>query len=66
MTSYAATTSDATNTVTATAEDNEATVEIKVNNSSHTSGQAATWDAGVNTVVVTVTNGEHSGPMLWS
>lgn len=60
VTSYAATTSDATNTVTATAEDNEATVEIKVNNSSHTSGQAATWDAGVNTVVVTVTNGEHS------
>lgn len=60
VTSYAATTSDASNTVTATAEDNEATVVIKVNNASHTSGQAATWDSGVNTVVVTVTNGEHS------
>ena len=53
---YTATTSNATNTVSAAAADNDATVAIKVNNESHTSGQSATWDTGANTVVVTVTN----------
>lgn len=53
---YTATTSNATNTVSATAAESGATVDIKVNNESHTSGQSATWESGTNTVVVTVTN----------
>ena len=56
-TAYTATTTNATNTITAVAEDAEATVAITVNGSAHTSGQAATWEAGENTVVVVVTKG---------
>lgn len=55
---YTVTTANATNAVTATANDEDATVAILVNGASHTSGQAATWNEGTNTVVITVTNGE--------
>ena len=54
MTSYTAETSNATNTVTATGAD-DAEVEITVNDTAHTSGTAATWEEGENTVTVTVT-----------
>ena len=50
---YTAETSDATNAVTATASDG-ASVVLLVNGSSHTSGEAATWTTGTNTVVAIV------------
>lgn len=56
-TAYTAATTNSTNTVTATAEDAEATVAITVNDSEHTSGQAATWVTGENTVSIVVTKG---------
>lgn len=60
VTEYTTTTSNATNTITATATDSEATVAITVNGDAVESGSAATWSAGENTVVVTVTNGTSS------
>ncbi len=54
---YAAATTDATNTVTAVAKDGEATIAIKVNDAVHANGTAATWEAGANTVDITVTSG---------
>ena len=55
---YTVTTTASTNAVTATATDTtNATVAIKVNGATHTSGQSATWQDGKNTVEVTVTNG---------
>lgn len=56
VTSYAVTTTNATDTVTATATDNEATVVIKNGSDTVTSGTAATWEAGANALTVTVTN----------
>ena len=53
ITNYTATTTDATNAVTATAADS-ASVTLLVNGSSHTSGEAATWNSGTNTVVAIV------------
>lgn len=55
VTAYTATTSNATNAVTATAE--VGTAEIKVGDAPLESGKAATWASGENTVTVTVTNG---------
>ncbi len=52
-TSYSVTTSNASDTVSATAA-NGATAAIKVNGSNHTSGSAATWNSGTNTVQVIV------------
>ena len=52
-TSYTVTTSNASDTVSATAA-NGATAAIKVNGSNHTSGSAATWNVGSNTVQVIV------------
>lgn len=60
VTSYTATTENNTNTVTATAKDEDATVSIKVNGTAITSGSAATWITGANTVEVKVTNGDYS------
>jgi len=57
---YTATTTDATNTITAVAKDGEAEIEILVNGNPHTNGTAATWDAGENTVEITVTSGTES------
>lgn len=55
MLAYTATTSNATNTITATAA--EGTVAITVNGAPHTSGTAASWQVGENVVEITVTNG---------
>ena len=54
---YTAATTNATNTITATAVDAQAEVAITVNGSAHTNGQAATWETGDNVVRVVVTNG---------
>jgi len=56
-TAYTATTSNATNTVTAVANAQGATVAITVNGTAIQSGGTATWVSGENTVLVTVTNG---------
>ena len=60
VTSYTVATENNTNTVTATAKDEDATVSIKANDTAITSGSAATWNAGANTVEVKVTNGDYS------
>lgn len=58
--SYTAATSNATNTIIATATDSEATVAIDVDGTTVASGSAATWASGTNTVTITVTNGSDS------
>lgn len=50
---YAAATTNDSDVVTATGADS-ATVTITVNGSSHTSGEAASWETGENIVVITV------------
>lgn len=60
VTEYTATTTNATNTITATAADEDATVAITANDTPVVSGQAATWEEGENTVEVVVTNGTAS------
>lgn len=57
VTEYEVTTSAATNKITATPEDESATVEILVGETEIDSGDSATWSAGENTVTITVTNG---------
>lgn len=57
-TAYTVTTSAATNKITATPEDEGATVEILVGETEIDSGASATWSAGENTVTITVTNGD--------
>ena len=57
VTEYTATTTNATNTITATPEDDEAEVSILNGETPVTNGSAATWQEGANTVTVTVTNG---------
>ena len=57
VTNYAATTSNATNTITATPAAAGATVAITVNGTPVQSGSAATWETGENTVQIVVTNG---------
>lgn len=58
VTKYTASTTNATNTITATPEDEDATVTILNGETPVTNGQAATWTDGANTVTVTVKNGE--------
>lgn len=58
VTQYSATTTNATNNVTATTKDNGATVVIKNGSTTVESGSAATWVAGDNVVTVKVTNGD--------
>ena len=53
VTEYTASTTNATNNITASGETGT-TVEIKVNGSTHTSGEAASWTTGTNTVTITV------------
>ena len=53
VTSYTATTTNATNTISATGDDG-ADVAITVNGSEHSSGSAATWETGENTVTIMV------------
>ena len=54
---YTAETANGTNTITATAADEEAEVSITVNGTAVTSGTSATWRDGQNVVSVVVTNG---------
>lgn len=56
-TEYTATTANATNTVTATPEDEGATVTILNGETPVPNGTAATWVEGDNTLTVTVKNG---------
>lgn len=60
VTSYTASTTSATNTVSATKEDSAATLVITVNGNSLTNASSATWETGANTVVITVTKGTSS------
>lgn len=57
VTTYAATTTNATNTVTAKAEDPRAAIEIKNGETVVANGTAAAWSTGANTLTVKVTNG---------
>lgn len=54
---YTTTTTNATNTVTATPKDDAATVTIRNGNTVVNSGESATWQTGANIVTVTVENG---------
>ena len=56
-TSYTATTTNATNTITATPVDNTATVEISCNGNDYESGDAISWVTGENEVEITVSKG---------
>lgn len=59
ITDYTASTTDTTNVITATPTDmTNAAVAITVNGNSLTSGTAATWKTGANSVVVIVTNAD--------
>lgn len=60
VTEYTAATSNATNTITATLNDNTADVVITVNGDSLTNGGSASWETGENTVNITVTKGTSS------
>lgn len=57
---YTATTSNATNKVTAVAEDSAATISIINGDTAVESGTAATWVDGENKLSVTVQNGTKS------
>lgn len=57
---YTAATSNATNTITATLNDNTADAVITVNGDSLTNGGSASWETGENTVNITVTKGTSS------
>lgn len=52
MTEYTATTTNATNTITAAAGD-DVEITITLNGDPFTNGTAATWTEGENTVVIT-------------
>lgn len=57
VTSYTLDTTTATEAITAIAADDDATIAITVGGDAHVNGADATWDTGVNTVLITVTNG---------
>ena len=54
---YTANTTNATNTITATPEDEKAAVTILNGETPVNNGAAATWAEGANTVTITVKNG---------
>lgn len=56
-TEYTANTTNATNTITATPEDDDATITIMNGETPVENGTAATWVEGPNTVTITVKNG---------
>ena len=60
ITSYTASTTNATNTVTATAEDSGATITITNGSTPVTNGGSATWADGENTLTIAVANGTAS------
>ena len=55
--SYTATTTNATNVVTATAEHDDSAVVITCGDATYNSGDSITWEEGTNTVEIKVTNG---------
>ena len=55
--SYTTETTNATNTVTAAAADENASIVITVGETTVVNGQAATWASGANTLSIVVTNG---------
>lgn len=55
ITSYTATTSNATNTINAIPADAGASIQVKVGDEEIDNGSAATWAAGANTVTINVT-----------
>lgn len=57
MVSYTANTTNQTNTITATPEDEDAEVTILNGETPVENGTAATWQEGANTVTITVKNG---------
>ena len=57
VTGYTATTTNATNTISATGDDG-ADVTITVNGSEPSSGSAATWETGENTVTIVVSGSD--------
>ena len=59
-TAYTATTTNATNTINAQANDPNATVSIIANDAPVSNGSAITWQEDSNTVTVTVENGGQS------
>ena len=56
-TSYTATTTNATNKVTAVAENVDAEIEIKNGSTTVSNGSSASWSVGANTLTVKVTSG---------
>lgn len=56
VTEYSATTTNATNKVTATATDPADVISIKLNGESIENGASAEWDEGENELVITVTD----------
>ena len=57
MTEYTAATTNATNKVTATPADENATVTITNGETEIENGSSATWEAGENVLTITVENG---------
>lgn len=57
VTSYTATTTNASNTITATATDSAATLELLFGETEIENGSSVTWDEGENTITVNVANG---------
>lgn len=55
-TSYTASTTDASNKITAVADSEDATIAIAVDGEAHDNDTAYTWAAGENVVTITVTN----------
>ena len=62
MTEYTATTSNASNKVTAAAADPTATIEIKNGSTDVANGSNASWSVGENTLTVKVSDGR--GPKV--
>jgi len=58
VTEYTAATTNSTNKITATAEDEGATVTIESDDATIAADGTATWETGENVVTITVTNGE--------
>lgn len=62
MTEYTATTSNASNKVTAVAADETATIVIKNGSTEVTNGSNASWSPGENVLTIKVTDG--AGPTI--
>ena len=58
MTEYETSTSNTTNKVTAVATDEDAQIVIELNGTEIENESSATWEAGENTLTITVTNGD--------